>query len=98
MNPCMSSRSGPDVVGIRQFEFEVMHLRETRELNWIEPGDVFPVALEQLRQYVAPFTVARRPRRPCVTARNDLEFGKRRRAREVLVGINIDVRRMVDRS
>src|SRR5215467_15934424 len=84
-------------VSLRQFEFEVMHLREAWKLNRIETCDVPPVTLEEFRQYIAAFTVAGGPWRPRVTGRNDFEFGKGRRACEVLVGIHINVRRMIDR-
>src|SRR5712691_5275742 len=75
-----------------------MHLRKTRKLNRIESCDVPPVAPQKLRQYVAALAVARGPRWTSVTARDNPELRKRWRAREVFIGINIDVRRMVNGS
>src|SRR5215831_11146854 len=84
-------------VSLRQFELEVMHLRETWKLDRIETCDVPPVTLKEFRQNVAPLTVAGGPWRARIAARNDLEFGKWRRACEILIGIHVHVGRMIDR-
>src|SRR5690348_12657554 len=73
-----------------------MQFRESRKRQTLEIRHVFPVAPGEQRKNVAALIIPGAARRTRFAAGNHTEAGKRRRADEALVGIDIVGSRMID--
>src|SRR5262249_13103741 len=73
-----------------------MYFRKTWKLNRIETCHVSPIAPEQPRQNISAIAITCEAWWTRIPAADNPELGKRRRASEVFIGVNIDLCRMID--
>src|SRR5580700_12098492 len=73
-----------------------MQLRETSEWQFLETGDVFPVALGEQRQNIIAVIIPGAKRQACVLRSNNAKFRKWRIAGETFVGTYLNICRVVD--
>ena len=86
----------PAAIGFAEIEFETVHFGEACKLGQAEIAEV--AMRQQIREHVVAVLIVRRCGRARVPAGDHFEWRIRRIAGEVFVGINVEVRRMIDRD